>query len=718
MIKNPSKTLYFHNNYDLLKTEIRKYFIHVYNRYETLFECLTESAYYKRADPLRHPLIFYYGHTATFYINKCIVSNILSNKDRIDPYLESTLAIGVDEMSWDDKLQDRDNWPKISRIKDYRKKVFEKILNVIDNLPLIEPINTKSPWWIIMMGIEHENIHLETSSMLVRHLPLDMLIENNDWSLLCDAENNLSNIQKNEIINIESGNIKLGRSISNTLKYGWDNEFGEDLFNIDAFSTSKYLVSNAEFLEFVEDNGYQQKQYWTPDGWNYKSFNNVNNPRFWKKDLNTGNWYLRTLLKEINMPWDWPVEINYLEAKAFCNWKQSKISSDINKIYCRLLTEPEHTLLRNRFVTDDTPANHGLVQQSPCSVFRYNQGKLNDIVGNVWQWTESFIYPFNGFEVHPAYDDFTIPCFDNKHNLIKGSSWVSCGNEIDINSRYAFRQHFYQYAGFRYVITNDSEYDIKYNSNNNPYETDDMVCQYIEFHYGSIYFNIPNYLKICVEECINFLGNNIRFKNAIDIGCSVGRFTFEFAKYCDNILGIDLSARFIQVCYNIRDNINLISYVIPIEGDIKEYKQINPVHIRNDLSISSDDCTKINFLQKDACNLPLSEYNNYDFIFCGNLIDRLSDPKIFIETLHKRMVNGGILVMTSPYTWIETYTIKENWIGGKKISGEDQTTLQTLEILLSPHFELLKVKDIEFVIRETKRKFQHTISEMSIWRRK
>jgi putative 4-mercaptohistidine N1-methyltranferase len=554
--------------------------------------------------------------------------------------------------------------------------------------------------------------------MLVRHLPINMLVEKNNWSLLCDSENNILNITKNQIINIESGDVKLGRLVINTSTYGWDNEFGEDLFKIDAFSTSKYLVSNVEFLEFVEDNGYQQKQYWTPDGWNYKSFNNVNNPRFWRKDLNTGNWYLRTLLKEIDMPWDWPAEVNYLEAKAFCNWKQSKISSDVNKIYCRLLTEPEHTLLRNRFVTDDTAANHGLVQQSPCSVFRYNQGELNDIVGNVWQWTESFIYPFNGFEVHPAYDDFTIPCFDNKHNLIKGSSWVSCGNEIDINSRYAFRQHFYQYAGFRYVITNNSEYDIKYNSNNNPYETDDMVCQYIEFHYGSIYFNIPNYLKRSVEECINFLGNSIRFQNAIDIGCSVGRFTFELAKYCDKILGIDLSARFIQVCYNIRDNVNLIPYVIPIEGDIKEYKQINPVEIRNDLSISLDDCSKINFLQKDACNLPLSEYNNYDFIFCGNLIDRLSDPKIFLETLHKRMVIGGILVMTSPYTWTETYTTKENWIGGKKISGEDQTTLQTLEILLSPHFELLKVKDIEFVIRETKRKFQHTISEMSIWRRK
>ena len=54
---------------------------------------------------------------------------------------------------------------------------------------------------------------------------------------------------------------------------------------------------------------------------------------------------------------------------------------------------------------------------------------LFDVVGNVWQWLETPIYPFGGFEVHPIYDDFTTPTFDERHNLIKGGSWISCGNE-------------------------------------------------------------------------------------------------------------------------------------------------------------------------------------------------------------------------------------------------------------------------------------------------
>jgi len=53
------------------------------------------------------------------------------------------------------------------------------------------------------------------------------------------------------------------------------------------------------------------------------------------------------------------------------------------------------------------------------------------------------MYPFKGFEVHPIYDDFTMPTFDDKHNLFKGGSWISTGNLAIPHSRYAFRRHFF-----------------------------------------------------------------------------------------------------------------------------------------------------------------------------------------------------------------------------------------------------------------------------------
>jgi hypothetical protein len=100
----------------------------------------------------------------------------------------------------------------------------------------------------------------------------------------------------------------------------------------------RMLVSNAEYLQFVTDGGYSEKSYWTDEGWAWKSYKNATMPLFWIKD--NGKYSLRLVAEIIPMPWSWPVEVNYLEAKAFCNWKTSKIGDKY-----RLPTEAEWYML-------------------------------------------------------------------------------------------------------------------------------------------------------------------------------------------------------------------------------------------------------------------------------------------------------------------------------------------------------------------------------------
>ena len=78
-----------------------------------------------------------------------------------------------------------------------------------------------------------------------------------------------------------------------------------------------------------------------------------------------------------------------------------------------------------------------------------------------------------------SYDDFSVPTFDTQHNLIKGGSWSSTGNEAHRLSRYAFRRHFYQHAGFRYVET-DRVVTIRTNA----YERDDALSMYMDAHFS------------------------------------------------------------------------------------------------------------------------------------------------------------------------------------------------------------------------------------------
>ena len=77
---------------------------------------------------------------------------------------------------------------------------------------------------------------------------------------------------------------------------------------------------------------------------------------------------------------------------------------------------------------------------------------------------------------------------------------------------------------------------------------------------------------------------------------------------------------------------------------------------------------------------------------------------------------GGLLVLMSPYTWLEEFTPRDKWLGGRKVDGENVTTLEGLRARLEPGFRMVaEPRDVEFVIRETARKFQHTASHMTVW---
>ncbi|MFT5045795.1 MAG: hypothetical protein ACI8UP_002769, partial [Porticoccaceae bacterium] len=186
------------------RAEVLEYFHKTCDLYESLFECLKgDDAYYTRANPLRHPLIFYYGHTAVFYINKLNVAKMID--ERVDSSLESSLAIGVDEMSWDD-LNDRDyQWPTPAKVKQYRDSMRAIVDGFIRTCKISLPISWEDPLWIVMMGIEHERIHLETSSVLVRELPLEMLTDHPVWSTICRTS---AQAPINSLLPVTGGTIK------------------------------------------------------------------------------------------------------------------------------------------------------------------------------------------------------------------------------------------------------------------------------------------------------------------------------------------------------------------------------------------------------------------------------------------------------------------------------------------------------------------------------
>jgi len=685
-----------------LRDEVLRAFHATCDRYESLFGLLRDdAAYYEQPINLRHPLIFYLGHTATFYINKLLLAGLIS--ERVDPVLESTFAVGVDEMSWDDLDDAHYDWPTVAAVRRYRDTVRGIVDGLIRSMPLDAPIGWGSPWWVILMGIEHERIHLETSSVLIRQHRLEQVQPQPDWQPCRDH----GDAPDNSLVEIPAQQFRLGRDRQNPEAYGWDNEFGQHEACTEAFQAARYLVSNGEFRDFVDAGGYADDSLWSEEGVAWKRFADARHPTFWVPDGDA--WRLRLLAEEVPMPWDWPAETNFHEAKAFCNWRARETRRPV-----RLPTEDEWQAMRLHAgvpdwpQTDAPPANLGLAHwASSCPVTRFAHGPLFDVIGNVWQWLETSTYPYAGFDVHPIYDDFTTPTFDERHNLIKGGSWISCGNETSPLSRYAFRRHFFQHAGFRYIVSSQPVRVPK----SSHYETDTQVSEYCEFHWGEEYFGVSNFPRALAQLAIKAMARRPAGK-ALDLGCATGRGVFELARHFDQATGIDFSARFINAAQQMAQ-LGHIRYTLIDEGELVSYRERSLAAFDLEETVS-----KVEFFQGDACNLKPG-VTGYDLILAVNLIDRLYDPALFLRDVHQRINDGGLLILASPYTWLPEHTQREHWLGGFKKDGENYTALDGLKDLLGAHFNLMgEPQSIPFVIRETRHKFQHSLSEVTIWEKR
>lgn len=600
------------------REELRAYFHQSYDLFESLFEVLAgDEVFYRQSEPTRHPMIFYFGHSAVFYINKLIIAGVL--RERVNPVFESLFAVGVDEMSWDEE-SGRFAWPKVDEVRAYRNRVREVVDGLIQTLPMRLPITQNDPFWAIWMGIEHERIHIETSSVLHRQMELEFVRPSIKFPRCTDA----SEAPENALVPISGGTITLGKGKSDRGLYGWDNEYGSCTYSVAPFDASRYLVSNGEFLAFVEEGGYQNETWWDEEGLRYLSVRHASCPPFWVPTAEGGYRY-RALAEEMPLPLDWPVEVNALEAQAFCRWKSAQ-----EKQTYRLPTEAEwYVMVRESEMESDVydavRANLNLAHcASSVPVNRFIHGSLYDVVGNVWQWTQTPIEGFEGFAPHPWYDDFSTPTFDTKHNLIKGGSWISTGNEIVAFSRYAFRRHFIQHAGFRYIRGGKVEGQKGWQC----IEDEEVMALCVAgFGEGN------TFAHEAAKAIRPFVAGR---KNVMELGCKAGRLSLELSVLFEKVTGIDRSARFIA------PGVELLRegrFCFAQGGKNREI-------VLESLGLP-DARGRVEFYQGDMRNLK-PHLRGYDCIVINAAEETPEDICAVAEMMRERLNEGGTVIALTP----------------------------------------------------------------------
>ena len=246
----------------------------------------------------------------------------------------------------------------------------------------------------------------------------------------------------------------------------------------------------------------------------------------------------------------------------------------------------------------------------------------------------------------------------------------------------------------------------------NIYESDRLVREYLLFHYGDPEEVLPwkhgprealGFAARCVRELLNSsaVGRDAR---GLDVGCAVGRSTFELAGHCREVIGIDYSAAFIAAAEKIR-TAGSLDYTFAIEGE-RTASAIARVP-------AGADSARVKFEVGDAMTLR-SDLETFDVVLAANLLCRLPDPRVFLARVPDLVKPGGQLLLTTPFTWLAEFTPREKWIGG---TAESESA-DELTRLLEPHFELKSSKEIPFLIREHARKYQWSVAWGTRWVRK
>jgi len=234
----------------------------------------------------------------------------------------------------------------------------------------------------------------------------------------------------------------------------------------------------------------------------------------------------------------------------------------------------------------------------------------------------------------------------------------------------------------------------------NPYETERYLSEYLLFHYGDPTDQCPfefvprSWLQFhdrLRTQCLlpHCSKGSIR---ALDLGCGVGRFSFELGLIADEVLGIDYSKAFIEAACKMTRKCSIPVTIAESGKAVRKAKAELP-----------RDLQKINvrFETGDAMDLSRWAVKPFQIVAAINLLCRLPSPRKFLTNLYSVVAPGGQLLLASPYSWLEQYTPRNEWLSSRDV-----------EKLLRKDFKLERRRDLPFVIREHHRKYQLVISEV------
>jgi iron(II)-dependent oxidoreductase len=231
----------------------------------------------------------------------------------------------------------------------------------------------------------------------------------------------------------------------------FDNEKWEHAVEVRPFRIARCSVSNAQFAEFVEDRGYVRPELWSDAGWRWLRQSRARAPRYWRR--RGGQWQQRRFDTWRPLPLLEPViHVNWHEAQAYCRYAGRRLPSEAE--WEMAASESGAGTKRHYPWGDDPPdvRRANLEGSAPVPVAALPAGAsahgCRQLIGNVWEWTDSTFAAYPGFELDP-YKEYSQPWFGT-HMVLRGGSFATPARLIRNTWRNFYTPERYDiFAGFR-----------------------------------------------------------------------------------------------------------------------------------------------------------------------------------------------------------------------------------------------------------------------------
>jgi iron(II)-dependent oxidoreductase len=342
------------------------------------------------------------------------------------------------------------NLPTRAEMESYLRRVRDSVLGYLEGFDFDSRDPLKRGGYIFRLVLEHEQQHQETLCYLLQLL--DPSKKTRPTTPVNDRDAVVTNAV-GEMVSVPAGEFLMGAAWDS---FAYDNEYPARAVFVPEFRIARAPVTNGEFARFVEEGGYERREFWTEEGWSWREKEAWTHPLYWRR-TGAGAWAERRMFDETPLELEHPLTgVSFYEAEAYARFTGRRLPTEAE--WEKAASWDARTKTKRRFAwgdeePDSSRCNYAMEHWGTTPVGRLPAGASSygclDMTGNVWEWTSTPFEAFHGFEPFP-YPEYSQVWFDGDHRILKGGSWATSASVLRTSFRNFFRRHFrIAFAGLR-----------------------------------------------------------------------------------------------------------------------------------------------------------------------------------------------------------------------------------------------------------------------------